>query len=280
MRRAILTISLHLVVVCSFAFTDTLYLIRDSIEIEQLMVSQTTFCQENEFDLQNVVLRVGVNENVELLIANTDLIDHTFTIDGVVNQILPTSLTSIVNFQITEPGTYRYYSSIDQGRLIGASGIIQVGYENETSFFWNLNDINSSLSHELSDGSQNVIPSEYDPDIFTINGFAFPSTVDDTTGYVVGSVGEEIIISILNSGNMEHVLHFHGYHVEILDAQIYTKQVGWLKDTFPLKKGDGLTVKLIPHQPGVFPVHDHNLIAVTNAGFYPGGMITQLNISP
>jgi hypothetical protein len=47
-----------------------------------------------------------------------------------------------------------------------------------------------------------------------------------------------------------------------------------------VKKGEGMTVQLVANQAGIYPVHDHNLIAVTNAGFYPGGMITQIIVDP
>ena len=79
---------------------------------------------------------------------------------------------------------------------------------------------------------------------------------------------------------MDHVLHFHGFHVEYLSTTIQTSRIGWIKDTVPLKKGEAMTVLLIANQEGIYPVHNHNLIAVTNSGFYPGGMITLINITP
>ena len=78
---------------------------------------------------------------------------------------------------------------------------------------------------------------------------------------------------------MDHVFHFHGYHVKILDALLNTNQVGWIKDTFPIKINDGISVLLNPDKPGTFPVHDHNLITVVT-GAYPGGMIAVLNVNP
>jgi len=56
--------------------------------------------------------------------------------------------------------------------------------------------------------------------------------------------------------------------------------VGWSKDTVPVKRGECVVVKLNPNQSGEYPVHAHNLVAVTNAGFYPGGMITFLSVAP
>ena len=40
-----------------------------------------------------------------------------------------------------------------------------------------------------------------------------------------------------------------------------------------------MTLLLVPDQPGMYPVHNHNLVTVATGG-YPGGMITRLNIMP
>jgi hypothetical protein len=55
---------------------------------------------------------------------------------------------------------------------------------------------------------------------------------------------------------------------------------GWWKDSFPVKVGDHVTILLVPDKEGMYPVHDHNLVANTNVGLYPGGMIAMLNIMP
>ena len=73
--------------------------------------------------------------------------------------------------------------------------------------------------------------------------------------------------------------HFHGYHVTILETTVHQKIIGWEKDTFPIFPGEAMTLLLIPDQPGMYPVHNHNLVTVTTGG-YPGGMITRLNIMP
>lgn len=265
--------------ICSFALSDTLYLIRDTTQVNFILINQTIFCPENSFSLQNEHIQINVNETAEITIINTDVFTHSFTIDGIVDETLSPNSTTNISFSIPTAGTFRYYSSSFNGEANGASGILLVGYQNEICYFWNLNDVNSTLSHDVSDLSISELPLEYDPDLFFINGYIFPNTLDDTNGYIQQTVGDEIYISIINSGNMEHTLHFHGYHVEILDMKINNYQEGWIKDSFPLKLAEAMTVKLVPHQSGEYPVHDHNLIAVTNAGFYPGGMITRLNIT-
>ncbi|MCH1576729.1 MAG: hypothetical protein L7S67_10685, partial [Flavobacteriales bacterium] len=69
-------------------------------------------------------------------------------------------------------------------------------------------------------------------------------------------------------------------HVDILQSTHLPERVGWNKDTLPFPRSEVSVVRLVAFQSGAYPVHNHNLIAVTNAGLYPGGMITVLNITP
>jgi FtsP/CotA-like multicopper oxidase with cupredoxin domain len=93
-------------------------------------------------------------------------------------------------------------------------------------------------------------------------------------------VGDTIYIVVLNSGKMLHTLHFHGYHVEIVNASINSRYNGWIKDSFGILTGEILMLKLIPNKPGLYPVHEHNLINVTTNGVYPGGMLNLIDIQP
>jgi FtsP/CotA-like multicopper oxidase with cupredoxin domain len=158
--------------------------------------------------------------------------------------------------------------------------MIVVGNIDYARFAWNLFDMDASLSSGLARDSVQSIPLSYQPELFFVNGAYFPDTQLDINTRVSVSLGDTAIIGILNSGGMEHVLHFHGFHVEILQASISADMVGWDKDTFPVKRGETMTVRLIADQLGNYPVHDHNLIAVTNAGLYPGGMLTRITVGP
>ena len=63
-------------------------------------------------------------------------------------------------------------------------------------------------------------PNYFKPEVFTINNFYFPNTVTDPIGAVTGNVNDSIIISVINSGQMISPMHFHGYHVKIIDVKI------------------------------------------------------------
>ena len=40
----------------------------------------------------------------------------------------------------------------------------------------------------------------------------------------------------------------------------------WEKDTFPVFPGEAMTLLLVPDQPGMYPVHNHNLVTVATGG--------------
>lgn len=280
MKNLLLSLLLFANSLICFSLQDTLYINKDTITIYGASTSLCSFNYSSNFDVHNEHIQLLIQDSLEVTIFNSDSLEHTFTIDGVINTNNLISPNSSKTFKIkfSSTGTYRYYSDKTYGEIIGASGIINVVDRLDIHYYWNLFEVESGLSHDLSSDITSSYPISYEPNSFSINGYNYPATTMDTTGHVQQNVGDTINISIINSGSMEHVLHFHGYHIKILDAKVNTQQIGWIKDTFPLKLGEAMTIQLIPDQKGIYPVHEHNLIGVTNGGLYPGGMLTTLNI--
>ncbi|MFT6279753.1 MAG: hypothetical protein ACJAU0_002588, partial [Flavobacteriales bacterium] len=244
-------------------------------------VSFCSFNETEELTAQSKVINLPFGEQLELIIYNTDSLPHTFTIDGIIDtdNVIGGGLSGVFTLDFPSEGTYRYYSDVSYGKSIGANGIILVGFDQAPNYYWNLFDLNKDLTDELANTSVSAIVSPYQPELFLINGAHFPNTLDDPSAMIEMSLNDEVIISVINGGNMDHVLHFHGFHVQILEASVQSIRTNWIKDSVVMKKGEALTLKLIGNQIGVYPVHDHNLIAVTNTGFYPGGMLTQIIVS-
>ena len=84
----------------------------------------------------------------------------------------------------------------------------------------------------------------YVPRQFTVNDRIFPNTLNDPFGHVQIGVGTSCYITIANQGSMDHVLHFHGFHVEVLQASQHPERVGWTKDTMPFLQGEVTVVRL------------------------------------
>ena len=264
------------------ALDVTLHINKDTTTVFGLPITGCSFNATPQFATKSILLHLAVGEPLNATVVNHDTLPHTFTIDGVLetaNTVAP-GATEVFNLAFPAAGSYRYYSEVPYGAPLGAGGIVLVGYQGHPRFFWDLFDLQADLTFDLASGQATGIPPDYQPELFFINGTHAPNTFNDTDTYVAVQLGDTAIISIANGGNMDHVLHFHGFHVEILDARIQSERAGWSKETFPVKRGEAMTVRLVADQAGIYPVHDHNLIAVTNAGFYPGGMLTQINVSP
>lgn len=280
LRQILLVLGLALALGSS-AQDFTLHINKAITEINNLDVVCCAFNDSANFDFKNSIVHV-MPGTYDFEVFNNDSLSHTFTIDGLVevDNVILSGDSADFTVTFTEIGTTRYYSDDSSGGGLGASGHILVGYDQYDKYYWNLFDLDSAMTYQLSDGSITEVPSTYQPELFFINGRHFPYTLEDPDAYVQAQIGDTLIISIVNSGHMDHVLHFHGFHAKILDIEILSSRVDWVKDSFPLKQEETMTIMLVPDLEGTYPVHDHNLIAVTNAGFYPGGMITHLVIAP
>lgn len=220
------------------------------------------------------------DEELNLTLVNTLDEAFVFVVQGIGEYPVEASETTILTLNSFQPNrSYRYF--IDEPSMVftGASGLIVVGFDASHAFYWNLFDLNADLSEAFFNGTSTDYPSEYEPEFFYINGNKYPDTLDDPYANVMGSLGDTLYIHVVNSGYMDHVMHFHGFHVTILSAEIQSNRIGWSKDTVPVKRGEVMTFQLVANQSGMYPIHDHNLIAVTTAGLYPGGMITHIHIT-
>lgn len=261
---------------------DTLWINSGEWHQSQDTMQVLRFNETAVFDTSNVALSTSVDASSFLTVINTDTEPHDFGIDGIWSfgvEILPNDTTSL-EIPPLSMGTYRYFSGDQRGVYLGLSGVLKVGLIMPNQFHWNLADCMPERMDSISSGGELLDEDLYVPRYFSINSYTYPHTALDANGYVALNLGDTCTISIVNSGFMDHVLHFHGFHVEYLSTTIQTSRIGWIKDTIPLKKGEGVTLLLIANQAGIYPVHNHNLIAVTNSGFYPGGMLTLININP
>ena len=261
---------------------DTLYIAKQSAEIGFTNASFCSFHSSTDFSRNNTAIKINEGESLIITIINLDSLVHDFTIDNVIesNNIVQGFDTLTVQVDEIPNGTFRYYSSVNYGHLLGASGVLQVGYEEYERYCWNLFDVDVDFSDSLALGLIDLVPSGYEPSYFLINGNDYPTLLADSLTAIHETLNDTIIVSIVNSGNIVSSFHFHGFHVTILDAKINLLQIGWLKDSTPFFKGDAVTLMIVADQTGLYPIHAHNLVATTSGGIYPGGMITTIQIDP
>ena len=107
-----------------------------------------------------------------------------------------------------------------------------------------------------------------DPDYFLINGKSFPMT--EPMEILEGETG---LIRITNVGYEMHSLHLHGMAFLVVAKDGYDLTVPFQGDTLAIGPGERYDI-IVNGRDGTFPFHDHIVSSVTNAGVYPGGMLT------
>lgn len=108
-------------------------------------------------------------------------------------------------------------------------------------------------------------------DVFTLNGRSFPETEPLRLG-----LGEVARLRLVNVGALAHYMHLHG------DSFLVTHRDGSrlaeppVLDTVEVGPGQRVDLLVVGRNPGLWPFHCHSAPHVTNAGVYPGGMLTRI----
>lgn len=278
---AFLTTALH-----SQAFrSDTLYIVSGQFRtVDTTFVPAKGLSFDSSYSQQPPVIRLMPGEMLDLCIINLDTMDHQLTWSGLQNPFscligLPTCL------QIKSDGTMAYViepwklntEKVSAQSALGISAAVLVSSKSE-AIAWQLREFQVSFSDSLSKG---LTPdwSNYFPDYYTINGKSFPEVDADPTIQLNGKVGDTMWLWIWNAGPGIHSIHFHGFH-QVAVALSNPLLKGSEKDTWPLFSGDWMLLYQVPDKPGTYPVHDHNLVAVSGGGLFPNGMMILMEVAP
>jgi len=243
-----------------------------------------TFGQaSNTFEQRNSFIELQLGDSLDLWVVNQDTTQHQFAIKR--TSLTPRTIAAGDSVQLgylfQQAGVFLYYDNKEypKNSYLGLAGIIYVRPDSHPLFHWNIKEHQASWNHTLGNGGT-VNWNDYNPDYFTLNGNSNPQTNNDTTARVVGHVGDTLILCMANTGRSIHALHFHGYHVEIKFSSKFPSHVGRSKDSVPIYPMESVVVQLVPDKTGEYPVHDHNLVAVSANDIYPNGMFTTLLIAP
>ena len=231
------------------------------------------------YSQQQELLHIDLGDSLVVLIHNQDSLDHRFYWNSSpsLSILVPSGGSASIAYYGQEYGGDYLRGTLSSHPYMGLLLPLFVSPSSQSVFLWDIHEKSRGFSEELMLGN-GVDFSAYDPDYFFINGNANPQTLSDSLSRVIGNEGDSLIIFIVNSGQSIHSLHFHGYHLEIIQSSFQSSNKGKSKDTFPVRAGEILTLLLVPDKPGEYPVHDHNLIAVSGGGIYPNGMFTTLLI--
>ncbi|MEQ6918471.1 multicopper oxidase domain-containing protein [Halomonas aquatica] len=177
------------------------------------------------------------------------------------------------------------------GRITELSQAAQEHYQREYSLVYM--DIDARLNripaayHDPREIEQRM-HREYDstqhrPNIFLLNGRAFPYTLRDSLIEV--DTDERVKLRVLNAGARTMQLHTHGHHPVLthLDGYPLSPEAQVTRDVFTIGAAQRVDLELRTGRddtyasgPGVWLMHDHVESTVSNKGISPGGDITAI----
>ena len=282
--RSVLGLLLLLTVSSGYSATvyDTLYLNKGTMTTaDASSFAYLAFNNSDVFDQENHRITLSIGDSLYLRVINTDSEVHGFDITNTTgySATIPAGDSATIACKFDELGIYIFHDNYNypNNRYMGAAGMICVDDFADSKFYWNLKEHTESWNDSLNNG-WTVNWMDYYPDQFSINGKNTPDINADVDARITGSVGETMRLYVANSGQSAHSLHFHGYHLEVIYSSKSSLQVGRSKDTFGVESMESMILELIPDKPGEYPVHDHNLVAVSASGIYPGGMFMTMLI--
>ncbi len=120
---------------------------------------------------------------------------------------------------------------------------------------------------------------QYQPNYFLINGKAWPDTAIDDNDNINATVGQQVLVRLINAGGTVHSMHTHGFHFQVIGSDGRKLAQPYDKDTVSVAPGERYEILLNLNQPGRFMFHDHIEQNTTNDGAYPGGMMTMINVN-
>lgn len=261
---------------------DTLYINNGiSIAFDGTEIPVLAFNSTPLFEQTNTYISLNIGDSLYLTIHNNDSVSHEIKF----SHFIGTTTNISAGSQETIPGLYntmgvvKFYDNKDfpNYKNLGLGSVICVDNFIGPQFVWNIQEFQAYYNSSIVNGIP-VDWTTYYPDYFYLNGHKNPEINSDPLARVTGGVGDTIRIYIANLGQSMHSFHFHGYHCQIKYYSRNSNHVERSKDTFPLLSMDSYILELIPDKTGEYPVHDHNLVAVTGGGIYPNGIFLTILI--
>jgi FtsP/CotA-like multicopper oxidase with cupredoxin domain len=237
------------------------------------------------------LLESAEGESVTVTVYNADTRPHNFVVQGITTDATSIGPGASRIYQFTTPtaGVYRYSDTLNANvnREMGLYGALVVraaggvkkawtggpGYDYER--LWVLSEMDKPRWNDVAGNGGTVNTSVYRPNYFMMNGLGGHDAMHDPNTVLEGAIGKVGLIRIVNAGQFDQSLHFHGNHFQVIDVngQRLTN-LEW-GDTYNAKAGSTamLTYKLVD---GIYPMHVHSAQLETANGVYLNGVATLL----
>ncbi|WP_067922395.1 MULTISPECIES: multicopper oxidase domain-containing protein [Alicyclobacillus] len=108
---------------------------------------------------------------------------------------------------------------------------------------------------------------------YTINGLSYPATP-----VLPAKVGDKVLVHLINIGAMDHPMHLHGMHFQLIEQDGYPLPAPVTMDTVNTAPGTTYDLSFVASQPGKWLFHCHIAAHVTDSQGNMSGMITMFDV--
>jgi FtsP/CotA-like multicopper oxidase with cupredoxin domain len=237
------------------------------------------------------VLEAEEGDSVTVTVYNQHSQSHNFVVRNLTTDAtsIPAGGSRTYTFTTATAGVYLYHDTLDNNvnremglhgaLVVRAAGGVKRAWTNGPTFdaerLWVVTEMDKPRWNDVAAAGQTVNTSVYRPNYFLMNGQGGFDAMHDPNSVLEVTTGETGLIRIVNAGQFDHSLHFHGAHFEIIDMD-----GGRLTDAEPgdtINMKPGTTAMLRYTQPaGIYPMHIHSAQMETANGVYLNGVATLL----
>ncbi len=194
--------------------------------------------------------------------------------------------TFIYEFTLYQTGTLMYHAGFNEKKQVGMGlGGLFVIHPKKSKYKIAKDFAMLIQEWHILPGNENPDVTSTDPNWFTFNGKAAP-----TTEILTVNEGDRVRIRFGNLSNQNaHPIHLHGYAWKVVGTEggPIPESAQWPGNTIDVAPGTVRDVEFIAWNPGLWAFHCHKLHHIVNAhadmpmGVMPmGGMTTILNVIP
>jgi FtsP/CotA-like multicopper oxidase with cupredoxin domain len=236
------------------------------------------------------VIESHENETVTVTVYNQHTQSHNFVVQGVTTDTTAIAPGSSRTYTFTTPsaGVFLYTDTLNNNInremgmfgavVVRAAGDANVAWTGGPSFdfekLWLTTDMDKVRWNNVASTGGTVNTSVYRPNYFMLNGMGGFDAMRDPVTQLAGAVGQVGIVRIVNAGQLDESLHFHGNHFQIIAVNGSRPTAQWA-DTINVKAGQTAIVLYQEKYAGqIFPMHVHTAQMETANGVYLNGAAT------
>ena len=218
--------------------------------------------------------------------------NHNFVIEGVTSDTtaIPPGGSRTYTVNVPAAGIYSYGDTLANGvnQAAGLFGAMIVrpsagstrawssAPSADQEKLWVINDMDKPRWLDRTLAGNSVNTGNYRPNYFFMNGMNGFQAMGDADTVVEGNVGDLFLVRIVNAGQYDQSLHWHGNHFRVISRNGNRLGPFEWQDTINVKAGSTAMVLYKIEQPGHFPMHVHTAQMETGNGVYLNGTASMI----